>query len=321
MSITKINEMELQIINKLNIGIIVLDRDFRVVIWNDWLEQLSGRLRDQVIGEKITTISPVFNKRVYQHFFNDALEHGKKMFCSATLHPVFIAPLNKSGCDKKTQQNLHIEPIDFMGEQYILLQIYDITYQHKRIHVLKNALKEMESSHIEAKNATKKLLHKAYHDPLTGLPNRLMLNHQLKEYMSNHVTGKIAVLFLDLDDFAIVNNRLGHMAGDNLLKQIAQRLTDTLRRDDIVARYGGDEFVIVLPNISNPNDVYKIAQKLVEVIREPIELESENVKVSGSIGISLYPDHGDNIHDLLKNADAAMYRAKSDFKDCYRFLD
>ncbi|MFZ5968012.1 MAG: EAL domain-containing protein [Bacillota bacterium] len=154
--------------------------------------------------------------------------------------------------------------------------------------------------------------HQAFHDALTGLPNRMLLKERLDlEIAHMQRSGEmLAVLFLDLDRFKIINDTLGHAVGDELLKMIAMRIKNCVRTDDTVARLGGDEFTVLLPGIAQVEDVGKIANKIMDAIKQPIRIDKHEFYISTSIGIALYPNDGDDPVTLLKNADVAMYLAK-----------
>jgi diguanylate cyclase (GGDEF)-like protein/PAS domain S-box-containing protein len=165
----------------------------------------------------------------------------------------------------------------------------------------------------ERKSAEERILHQVYYDQLTDLPNRVLFTDRLNQVLGmakRHKDYHFAVMFLDLDRFKLINDSMGHDAGDQLLQQAAQRLRGSVRESDTVARMGGDEFTIVLSEIANGKDAGNVAQKILDAFRPPFSLNGEEVFVSVSIGISVYPEDGSNIEILLKNADMAMYRAK-----------
>ena len=165
--------------------------------------------------------------------------------------------------------------------------------------------------------------HAALHDALTGLPNRALLSDRLEQAIrhSSRASSRFGVLFLDLDRFKIVNDTIGHDGGDELLRTVAARLRNRVRATDTVARQGGDEFIIMLPDIRASEDLDRIAQHLLAEIERPISIRGNDYVVTGSIGISIYPDHGSDAPSLLKNADAAMYRAKEVGKNTYRIFN
>jgi len=157
----------------------------------------------------------------------------------------------------------------------------------------------------------------AYHDPLTALPNRILFSDRLTmaTAQANRQQHKVGVLFVDLDRFKAINDSLGHAIGDKLLQSVARRIQSCLREGDTVSRLGGDEFTLVLPGLREAIDATRAADKILAALRVPFRLEGCELKVSASIGISLYPDDGLEIDALVRNADVAMYRAKEQGRD------
>ena len=152
----------------------------------------------------------------------------------------------------------------------------------------------------------------AYHDELTGLPNRGLLYDRLGLAIAHghRQTSHLAVLFLDLDDFKFVNDSFGHGSGDRLLVEIAARLRRSVRAGDTVARFGGDEFVVLLDSVSGAEDAARVAAKILEAVRAPFRLEDHVVSIGASVGVSVYPADGTTSDALVRSADAAMYRSK-----------
>lgn len=162
------------------------------------------------------------------------------------------------------------------------------------------------------KNHANDIEYQATHDNLTGLPNRYMLSSRLKKYMSfaDHYNTKIAVAFIDLDHFKLINDTMGHEVGDQLLLIMSKRLTNCVREIDTVARLGGDEFVILFTNITSVNEIKPCMERVLSAIASPCEINELDYTVSCSVGLSVYPDDGKEASTLLKNADSAMYKAK-----------
>ena len=161
------------------------------------------------------------------------------------------------------------------------------------------------------KHAERQLDHQAHHDPLTGLPNRKLFVERLDEALAGSADGRVcAVLFVDLDNFKLINDSLGHVAGDRLLAAIAERMRRVLRPDDVIARFGGDEFAILVCGASDTRDVQRVADRLSGSLRAPVVLDGGQRFVSASIGICVAPDGGADATAVLRDADAAMYRAK-----------
>jgi diguanylate cyclase (GGDEF)-like protein len=170
--------------------------------------------------------------------------------------------------------------------------------------------------------ANEQLRNVALYDTLTGLPNRFLLEDRLGQAVNraNRERKTFALMFVDLDKFKPVNDTYGHGVGDELLKAVAQRLTGCVRRADTVARSGGDEFVIVLSEIGKAKDAALIGKKILETLARPVYVDRYELDISCSIGISVYPDDGNDINTLLVNADVAMYHAKKGGRNNYRFF-
>ena len=186
----------------------------------------------------------------------------------------------------------------------------------------------------ERKKAEEQIQHLALHDGLTGLPNRLLFEEQVDKALAaaQRLDQKLATLFFDLDRFKNINDSLGHHVGDALLKEVAKRVTHCLRKsdymvrgametsDNTMARMGGDEFTVLLPNLSHAEDAARVARRIMEALAIPFQVGGGEVFVSASIGIALYPIDGSDVATLIKNSDAAMYHAKNEGRNNYQFF-
>ncbi|MBN2255282.1 MAG: GGDEF domain-containing protein, partial [Deltaproteobacteria bacterium] len=170
------------------------------------------------------------------------------------------------------------------------------------------------SERIEAEEEIRRL---AYHDALTGLPNRVLFAEQfvLAQARAQRHREKLAVILLDLDHFKEVNDTLGHTVGDELLKIVADRLRRLVRKEDVVARMGGDEFLVLLQEINDKDDATVIARKIVESLRVTYVIHHHSIDITTSVGIALFPDNGEDMDLLMRKADIAMYRAKEKGRD------
>ncbi len=175
----------------------------------------------------------------------------------------------------------------------------------------------------DRKAAEEQIEYQAYHDALTGLPNRSLFRDRLTIALAHarRLGVPLAAMFLDLDSFKIVNDTLGHSLGDELLKVIASRLLSVLREEDTIARMGGDEFTVLIGELRSIDDAAKIAQKLIETIAQPVSIEGHELYITTSIGIAIHPNDGDTAEALLKNADNAMYRAKEAGRNAYQLCN
>jgi len=201
-------------------------------------------------------------------------------------------------------------------EQRTVVAVRDA--EHRLLHYV-----SMFSDISAEKFATERIHRLAHYDATTELPNRVLLQDRLLHAISRTTRsgGRLALLFLDLDGFKMINDTYGHGAGDEVLRKVGARLMSRLRKADVVARIGGDEFAVVLSDIGQVTDVQAICDQLLEVITEPYELGGEENRVTTSIGIALFPDDGSDVQTLLKYADAAMYQAKASGKNRYAFYE
>jgi diguanylate cyclase (GGDEF)-like protein len=174
---------------------------------------------------------------------------------------------------------------------------------------------------IESCWAAERIRHLAHHDELTRLPNRLLFGYQLPQALARagRSGGSVGVFFIDLDRFKVINDTLGHHAGDNVLRQIAQHLLACVRANDTLARVGGDEFALIVEHFTDVEELSAIAQKLLVAMSKPLRIATREYHLSGSVGIAIYPKDGVDSSSLLKNADIAMYRAKASGKNTFHF--
>ena len=185
----------------------------------------------------------------------------------------------------------------------------------------KHMLGELNNYHIELNKQKNALSYQASYDSLTHLPNRALFHDRLKQsiYKSSRNGEKFALFFIDLDKFKDVNDTYGHEYGDKLLVKVSKRLSSVLREDDTLARLGGDEFIVIMNNLREFHSASVLAQKIIDILEVPLEVEGEEIFISCSIGISLYPQDSRDKHELLKFADIAMYRSKNDGRATYHF--
>jgi PAS domain S-box/PAS domain S-box/diguanylate cyclase (GGDEF) domain len=165
----------------------------------------------------------------------------------------------------------------------------------------------------ERRKSEETIRHQAFHDPLTGLANRILFYDRMNMAfnLARREKKMVAVIILDLDYFKEINDSRGHTVGDELLKSVSERLSQMVRASDTVSRYGGDEFTLIMPSLSNEKDALRIAQKIVKAFNEPFHLNVGDLTVTASIGVAMYPLHGQDIDTLMNKADAAMYLAKA----------
>jgi diguanylate cyclase (GGDEF)-like protein/PAS domain S-box-containing protein len=200
--------------------------------------------------------------------------------------------------------------------------IQRILFNSKRAYVLfdTDVTQEIEN-HKLLEEKKEELFHQAHHDSLTNLPNRTLFRDRLEQAIRSSARNntKFALLFIDLDHFKDINDSLGHHIGDEVLKKASKRLLQSIRDEDTLARLGGDEFTIILQELSNIDDISNITEKILAVLRKPLQIFSHELDIRASIGVAVYPENAIEANSLIKSADAAMYKAKERGRDCYEF--
>lgn len=275
-------------------GIMICDANVEVIDVNPEFERLSGYSKRHILGENPRVLSAgITEPKYYQALWQQIKEHGywqgelvnrKK---SGQVYPVLS---NISVIKDENQEITHYVSI-----------FTDIT-------------------HLKVNQ--KKLEHMAHYDALTGLPNRVLLAERLEKAIQRCTQDDLtlAVCFIDLDNFKPINDLLGHAAGDRLLKILSERLTKNLRTDDTLARIGGDEFILLL-NQKNKEEINLITQKVLEIIEQPLKIDSHQFTLSASMGVALFPDEQSDADTLLRHADQAMYEAKLKGKNRAQYFD
>ena len=274
-------------------SVIITDAHGVIEYVNQSFEQVTGYSRDEALGQT------------------------PRLIKSDRQKPVFYAAMWKAILDGQVFNDVFINRRKD-GSLY---------YEEKTITPLKEADGRITHFVSTGKDVTERieiqerLQYMAQHDALTDLPNRVLLFDRLKLALVRARRHKrfLAVMFIDLDRFKYINDSLGHEAGDQLLQQLSERLRHCVRGDDTVARFGGDEFVILLDDVAREADVHEVARKILEALQPPFNIGTQQLFITASIGVSLYPNDGEDSSTLLKYADVAMYRAKELGKNTYQF--
>lgn len=285
-------------------AVIVSDSSGKIVTVNAQAAKLFGYARSEIIGLTIEALVPerfraahIAHRNAYMAMAAPTLRimaEGRELFAR-----------RKDGSEFATE--ISLGPLKTEEGNFVISAVRDVS---------------------ERKQFENRILHQATHDPLTGLPNRILFHDILDHAMARALRTEklLAVLFLDLDEFKNINDTLGHEYGDILLKETAQRLTAILRKDDLVARddalvarQGGDEFTILLQGISVVDNIIQVAEKILAAISRPFIVDNHEMHMTASIGITIFPFDDTDIQSLLRNADTAMYRAKENGKNNFQF--
>ena len=276
--------------------IITINQEGIIEFTNAAVEPVLGYRPDELIARNISMIMPATYRMKHKQYLSRTLNRDRTQ---------------KSGFRQRELQAIQkdgtVIPID--------LAVSEAVVAGKRIFI--GTIRDI-SERIQTQQ---RLHYLAHHDVLTTLPNRLSFLENIKYALSHARRRKclVAVLFMDLDRFKVINDTLGHHVGDILLQEIAQRLKDSIREGDMIARLSGDEFTILLDDINTAEDITPIAHKLVTNLASPVNFNNRELFTTVSIGISVYPNDGNDAQSLMRHADIAMYSAKSDGGNCYRF--
>ena len=275
-------------------GIIFTDEEHRILSINPATTQMTGYEAFELIGQTVFGLLDLDESHAPDSFRENIAVRG-------SWHgELEVTRKNGDNFAAGTRVNRVDDPQSGMPAHYVWI-LADIT---------------------ERKQSEERMRHIAQHDALTGLPNRMALLMRLGQLLpeARRHGWKLAIMFLDLDRFKIINDTLGHQVGDELLREVACRLSSVIRETDFVARLGGDEFVIILPGIANPADAANVASKAIVALSASIEANGHELHTSPSIGISIFPDDGPDGDTILKNADTAMYHAKSAGRNNFQFF-
>ncbi|HEY0721551.1 MAG TPA: diguanylate cyclase [Gammaproteobacteria bacterium] len=289
-----VSTLMLKVFENASEGVIITDPQAKILRVNHAFSRLTGYREAEVVGQRTNLLySGRQNDEFYRQMWHQLLETGHwegEIWNRRKNGDVYLEWLSIAAVKDSSGHTSH----------YVAV-FSDIT---------------------RAKENEQQLRHLAHFDQLTQLPNRILFHDRLHQAMAmaRREGKQVAVLFLDLDGFKAVNDQLGHAAGDELLRQVAKRLQENLRESDTVSRYGGDEFTIVLPDVSSRDGIATTATKLVEAVARPYLIGGHSAHITTSLGISLYPSLADSGDKLITQADMAMYHAKNHGKNHFEFF-
>ncbi len=273
-------------------SIVITDANSNIIYVNDVFEHDTGYTKEEVIGKNPRILKSGENSQEFYNNMHETLNRGEKW------EGEFI---NKRKDGTLYYEKASITPVYVKGQlvKYLAINLNITDY-------------------IEQKREVEYM---AYHDALTSLPNRMNVEEYLEHRLvvAKRQSSRISILFIDLDRFKIINDTLGHDVGDELLIQSAKRMKKALRESDMLARIGGDEFVIIIESLNEDYSAAQVSQKILELFSEPITTSNHRLNVTLSIGIAIFPDDGMDCKTIFKHADVAMYKAKASGKNTYRY--
>lgn len=285
-------------------GTIVLNEKYEILYWNNYMEYLTGIKLENVLQRNIYSVLPNLNKKYFKDLIQNIMQNECKMFLSAAMHKDLIS------IDKKL--NLKISKLRSDDRNVILLEFIDVTNQFLHIEQLRKYVHDLYKLNKELKEKEKIIKNLAYYDKLTGVANRTLFYKYAEKFLDSAKRNNslLGLMFIDVNKFKNINDTYGHEIGDRVLVRVADILTKATRKNDVVARYGGDEFLILLPDIKSLDNYKPIVSRIINNKNKIINDEKQ-INISLSIGVSFYPKNGDSINELIVKADKAMYVAKN----------
>jgi diguanylate cyclase (GGDEF)-like protein/PAS domain S-box-containing protein len=277
-------------------AMVVVDQRGEILLLNVQAEKQFGYRRDELVGQKVKNIIP---EGFAERLMADGLRSREDALAQEIGTGIELNGRRKDGSEFPIE--IMLSPLESAEGMLVTAAIRNITTRKK---------------------AEAQMIHSSEHDSLTGLSNRIVLNDKANQAirLARRYGRKVAVLFLDLDGFKHINDSLGHPAGDKLLQSIAKRLVDCVRGSDTVSRQGGDEFVVLLSEVGQAENLTIAVRRMLKAVAEAHSIDHHDLHITCSIGVSVYPDDGLDAETLIKNADTAMYQAKENGPQSYRFF-
>ena len=295
------NSEAITVLQSLEQGVMMLDGNFRIVMANAALLRTVGRSDGSLTGVPLVDVMPGFDQPFYRHIFTDTLSEGRSYFLSAAIHRDLL------DCQQKF--NICVSRISDV-RNFLLLEFTDVTAEFARIHALKENMEKLTRMNRKLSEKEKSIRSLAYYDSLTGVANRAFFMELSGKLLHSAERNRemLGLMFIDVDRFKSINDTYGHASGDGVLCHVAKVLTGCTRKNDVVARYGGDEFLVLLSKLKAKQDSIAVANKIYRNNR--IRTPDSRRPVTFSIGISFFPQDGRHVDDLIQKADRAMYAAK-----------
>nr|WP_288830223.1 diguanylate cyclase [uncultured Clostridium sp.] len=298
------NKLLYQVLDNLNEGIVILNEDLQIMYWNYYMEETTNLKRYHILNQSITDVLPDLGRNYYQDAFHDVQEQGIIRFFSGAIH--------KQMLNNSDHFNLKVTRIENNGKHFIQLEFINVTSQFNQIKQLKSYVNQLWETNKELKEKEKTIQKLAYYDKLTGVANRSLFYEVSAALLAKAKRDKslLGLMFCDVNKFKSINDTYGHEFGDKVLIHVAELLSKAARENDLVCRYGGDEFLILLPDMKEAENYNAVVSRIVELTKDAVEIQNITIPLSISGGISFYPADADTIDQLIVKADAAMYVAK-----------
>ncbi|OGT50667.1 MAG: hypothetical protein A3E84_00075 [Gammaproteobacteria bacterium RIFCSPHIGHO2_12_FULL_42_13] len=293
-------------------AIIAVDAIGDVCFANAIAEKLFRYTKKELEGMTVEALMPEKYRQKHIHLRKVYMQHPQIRRMSLVKN-LFI--LTKTG--DEVPVDISLTPIRSEKGPCILCTIADLSVEKKHQKKLLDCIEKLNCSHTQLKEKNAQIEYVALHDTLTGALNRILFEREAEKCLlrATRYDRKPAFLSIDIDNFKIVNDTFGHIVGDSVLKEVAKKLISLVRQTDFLARFGGDEFVLVLDSVKKKEDACIVAGKILEAFKQPFQLNGHLITITLSIGIAVYPEDGKDIKNLLKRSDFALYQAKKQGKN------
>lgn len=294
----------LDFMDLINHGIVILDQDQHITYINQFMLRILETERENVLGRDIFRVMPNLESRYLRASLPEVLAHEQNLFLCAAMH----RGLFQNG----RMLNLSVAACETQMGKNLLLEFMDVTDSFVRIRRLRGGISQLLLQNRKLREKEETISNLAYYDILTGVANRALF-YELSEKLLEGARRRgelLALLFIDMDHFKRINDTYGHDAGDAALIRVAEILTDATRKNDVVARFGGDEFLVLLTQVDGPENCRKVISRIHAPDNRQISYNGQSIPISLSIGVSFFPKDAKDMQGLLSEADQAMYRVK-----------
>ena len=307
------NNISYEVLDHISEGVILVDDTFHIVYWNDYMQDMTKINRRDALGQPLFKILPRINLGIYLDAFDGVIKNGMVRFFSAAIHKELILGSN--------HYNLKLTKIKKDEVSFIQMEFLNVTSQINQINQLKYYIQQLAGANRELREKEKMIRKLAYYDKLTGIANRSLFYELAGRFLSNARKRQFeaGLMFCDINKFKNINDTYGHEVGDKVLKHMADVLLKAVYQKNIVARYGGDEFLVFMPDMERHDSFHTVAARIMKQLEQAVVINGKEIPLSLSMGISFYPKNGNTLDNMISMADKAMYEAKqiSEGNSCF----
>lgn len=302
-----------EVLDHISEGVVLIDDTFHIIYWNDSMEDITGKGRTDILQLQLFQVLPRLDLGIYRDALAEVMQNGMVRFFSAAMHRELVVGSN--------HYNLKITRIEKEEGFLLQLEFLNVTSQINQINQLKYFVRQLGGANRELREKEKIIRKLAYYDKLTGIANRSLFYELAGKFVSTVRKRRLGagLMFCDINKFKKINDTYGHEVGDKVLKHVAEVLLHAVYQKNIVARYGGDEFLVFMPDMKNRESYHAIASRIMRQMENALVINGEKIPLSLSMGISFYPQNASTLDHMISMADKAMYEAKqiSEGNNCF----